>query len=126
MFVPGGQSFSLGDQNFTSDPSDPTTGSATINFTRKVMPMFTFGFHNMIPGKGHHITVPLELGAAYTGPYSAQLNLGGSACVDQAGCMSTSSSDIQQGVTQEQQQLNEPMKHYQLYPIVMTGVAFRF
>jgi hypothetical protein len=70
--------------------------------------------------------VPLDLGAAYTGPYSAQLKLGGSVCIDQAGCMGTNTPEIQQSVTEEQRELNEPMKHFQLYPIVITGVAYKF
>jgi hypothetical protein len=124
--VPGGSTFDLGDQTFTSDPSDPVNGSATMSFTRTMMPMFTFGFSNMIAKGRRHITVPLELGAAYTGPYSAQLRLGGSVCVQQAGCMSTNTADFQTSLTEEQREINEPMKHYQLYPIVILGIAYKF
>jgi hypothetical protein len=124
--VPGGSTFNLGEQTFTSDASDPVNGSATMSFTRTMMPMFTFGFSNMIARGKRHLTVPLELGAAYTGPYSAQLRLGGSVCVAQAGCMSTSTADFQTSLTEEQREINEPMKHYQLYPIVILGIGYKF
>ncbi|MGD0798320.1 MAG: hypothetical protein ABR910_11410 [Acidobacteriaceae bacterium] len=126
VFVPGGNQFSLGGQNFTSSPTDPVNGSASISFSRTMMPMFTFGFSNVIAKGRRHFTVPLELGAAYTGPYAAQLNLGGSACIAMAGCMSVTTPEIEQGVVEEQRELNEPMKHFQLYPIVNLGIAYKF
>jgi hypothetical protein len=126
VLVPGGNTFELGEQTFTSSVSDPVNGTANINFSRTIMPMFTFGFSNIIAHGKRHWTVPLDLGAAYTGPYSAQLKLGGSVCIDQAGCMGTNTPEIQQSVTEEQRELNEPMKHFQLYPIVITGVAYKF
>jgi hypothetical protein len=124
--VTGGNTFELGGNTFTSSASDPVNGSASLAFSRTVMPMFTFGFSNMIAKGRRHWTVPLELGAAYTGPYSARLNLGGSACIDQVGCMSTSTPEIQQSVVEEQREINEPMKHYQLYPIVILGIGYKF
>jgi hypothetical protein len=124
--VAGGNAFELGGNTFTSSASDPVNGSASLVFSRTVMPMFTFGFSNMIAKGRRHLTVPLELGAAYTGPYSARLNLGGSACIDQVGCMSTSTPEIQQSVVEEQREINEPMKHYQLYPIVILGIGYKF
>jgi hypothetical protein len=126
VFVPGGNTFSLGGQTFTSSASDPVNGSATMVFSRTMMPMFTFGFSNIIAHGKRHLTVPLELGAAYTGPYAAQLKLGGSACIAMAGCMSVTTPEIEQGVVEEQRELNEPMKHYQLYPIVNLGIAYKF
>jgi hypothetical protein len=124
--VPGGSTFELGNQAFTSSASDPVSGSANINFTRTMMPMFTFGFSNMIAKGKRHLTVPLELGAAYTGAYSAQLKLSGTACVDPADCMSTNTAEFQQSLTEEQREINEPMKHFQLYPIVILGIAYKF
>jgi hypothetical protein len=123
--VAGGSAFQLGNNTFSSSASDPVNGSASLSFGRKMMPMVTFGFSNMVARGRKHWTVPLELGAAYTGHYAAQLSLQGTACIP-LGCMSTSSPVIQQSVVAEQNSLNEPMKHFQLYPIILTGVSFRF
>jgi hypothetical protein len=125
LFVPGGNTFSLGDTDFTSGPSDPVSGNASIAFSRSVMPALTFGFGNMIPREGRHWSVPFEIGAAYTGHYTSQLTLAGSACT-QGFCRSTSDPTIQQSVAQEQSSLNEAMKHYQIYPILTTGVSYKF
>lgn len=126
MNVPGGNTFSMGDSSYTSDPNDPVTGSGGIFFSRSIMPSLTLGFGNMITRKDRsHWSVPFEVGAAYTGHYTMQLNLAGSVC-SQGVCQSTSNSSVQSSVTQEQNDLNEAAKHYQLYPIISSGIAYRF
>lgn len=125
LSVPGGNTFSLGDNDFTSSQSDPVSGSGSVVFSRSIMPALTLGFGNMIAREGRHWSVPFEIGAAYTGHYTSQLNLSGSACT-QGFCMSTSSPMIQQSVVEEQNSLNESMKHYQIYPIITTGVSYKF
>jgi hypothetical protein len=125
VFVPGGGAFSLGSNNFTSSASDPIMGNAKMVFTRSILPAVTIGFGNMIPGEHKHWSAPFEVGAAYTGHYGVQLNLQGTACSGPV-CRSTSSPLIQPNVVQEQNDLNEVMKHYQLYPIITSGLAFRF
>jgi hypothetical protein len=126
MNVPGGNSFSMGDSSYTSDANDPVTGNGSILFSRSIMPSLTLGFGNMITRKERgHWSVPFEVGAAYTGHYTMQINLAGSAC-SQGYCQSTSNASIQQSVTQEQNEMNEAAKHYQLYPIIFSGVAYRF
>jgi hypothetical protein len=125
VYVPGGNSFDLGEVTFTSSPTDPVTGGASLQFEHTVMPALTIGFRNMIAKEGKHWSTPFELGAAYTGHYTAQLNLQGSACIN-VGCLSASSPTIQQSVVQEQDSLNEPMKHFQIYPIFISGVSYRF
>lgn len=126
MNVPGGNTFSMGDNSYTSDASDPVTGNGSIVFSRSVMPSLTLGFGNMITRKERgHWSVPFEVGAAYTGHYTMQLNLAGSVC-SQGYCQSVTASSVQQSVTQEQNDLNEAAKHYQLYPIISSGIAYRF
>jgi hypothetical protein len=126
MSVPGGSAFSLGSNTFTSGSTDSINGSAAIVFTRNVMPALTIGFGNMITRAGKHWSMPFEVGAAYTGPYSVQLKLQGTACIPSLGCMSTSSSIVQQSVAAEQASLTEAAKHFQLYPIISSGISFRF
>ena len=126
MNVPGGNSFSLGDATYTSDPNDPVHGNGVMAFGRTFMPALTIGFGNMIPRRERsHWSVPVDLGLAYTGRNSMAINLAGSAC-QQGFCMSTSDPNIQQNVVQEQNDINESMKRYKIYPILTTGVAYRF
>lgn len=42
------------------------------------------------------------------------------------GCMSTSSHQVQNSVHQEESDVNETMKHFQIYPIISSGFAYRF
>jgi hypothetical protein len=124
--VPAGSSFQLGPATFTSSPTDPIHGDASLTFSRTAMPLVMFGFSNMIPRSGRHWSVPFEVGAAYMGHNAVHLNLKGSACIDQVGCQSTSDPTIQQDVLDEQGNLNESIKRLQAYPIIATGFSFRF
>jgi hypothetical protein len=126
MNVPGGNTFSLGDATYTSDPSDPVHGTGAMKFGRTFMPALTIGFGNMLPRSEHsHWSVPVDFGLAYTGQNSMNINLAGSAC-QQGFCMSTSDPTIQQNVVQEQSDINESMKRFKIYPILTSGVAYRF
>jgi hypothetical protein len=125
VYVEGGNSFSLGNNTFTSSVTDPVTGNASILFSHTIMPSLTLGIGNMIPRGSRHWSAPIEVGAIYTGHYTSQLNLKGTACIT-LGCMSTSSPLIQQSITDEVNGLNEPMKHYQLFPIFTSGISYRF
>ena len=126
MNVPGGNSFSMGDSSYTSDANDPVMGGGNIVFSRSIMPSLTLGFGNMITRKDRsHWSVPFEVGAAYTGHYTLQINLTGSAC-SQGVCVPTSDPSVQQSVAQEESSLNEAAKHYQIFPILSSGIAYRF
>ncbi len=124
--VPGGNSFSVGGTDYTSDPTDPVNGAGAIQFGRTYMPLFTIGFGNMIPRReSHHISFPFELGAAYTGQNTIRINMQGGVCNSQ-GCGSANDATFQQNVQQQQAKINEQLKRIQIYPVLTTGVAYRF
>lgn len=126
MNVAGGNSFSLGDETYTSDPNDPVHGTEAVTFGRTFMPALTVGFGNMINRReSSHWSVPVDFGLAYTGQNSIKIGVGGSVC-QQGGCMSTSDPGVQQNVIQEQNDINESMKRFKIYPILTSGVSYRF
>lgn len=126
MLVPGGNTFTENDVDYTSDPSDPVHGSGSAHFGRTVMPSFTVGFGNMIKRREHqHWSVPFEIGAAYTDQNTVQFNFAGSVCQTN-GCGSVNAPSVQQNVTLEQDKINEEAKRFKIYPILTTGVAYRF
>jgi hypothetical protein len=126
MSVPGGNSFSMGDADYTSDPSDPIHGTGTVKFGRTFMPAFSVGFGNMIPRRERsHWSVPIDIGVAYTGQNSMSINVSGSGC-RQGSCGNINDSANQQNVAQEQDEINASMKRFKIYPILTTGVAYRF
>jgi hypothetical protein len=125
--VPGGNSFSVGNADYTSDPSDPVHGTGTILFSRSTMPMLTIGFGNMIPRReSRHLSVPFEIGAAYTGHDTIQINMQGSVCQQGQGCGSTNDPSFQQNVQDQQAKINEQLKRIQIYPVLTTGLTYRF
>lgn len=126
LFVPGGNTFTENDTDYTSDPSDPVKGTGKVLFQRSIMPALTFGFGNMITRReNRHWSVPFEIGAAYAGHYTTQFNLSGSAC-NFEGCSSVNDPSIQQNVALQQAKINEEAKRFQIYPILTSGVAYRF
>jgi len=71
--VPGGQSFSLGNVSYYSDPSNPITGTGKIDFNRAA-PMITVGWGNLVSRKeGAHFVVAFEMGVAFQGSPKASL-----------------------------------------------------
>jgi hypothetical protein len=125
--VPGGQTFTLNNTTYASDPTDPINGTGKVDFV-KAGPMFTVGWGNLLPRNHHHFSVPVELGAIYTGAPRTALNLGGSAC-DATGlnCVATNSDPaFQANVQAEQNKLNKDMSAFKFYPVISVGFGFNF
>jgi hypothetical protein len=124
--VPGGQSFTLSNTNYVSDPADPVKGTGKLT-VYKAAPMLLVGFGNLVP-HSRHFSTSFEIGAAYQGPPRVTLNLSGSAC-DSTGlfCRSISSDPtIQANVASEQAKLNKSASPYKFYPVLSFGVGFKF
>lgn len=123
--VPGGQTFTLNDTNYTSSPSDPVHGSAEVTFGHKQAPSFTVGWGNIVPRTGHW-SVPFEVGFEYIGPPAFVYNLAGTAC-NQFGCMNVQTSpDIQANLKAEQDKLNSDISPLRFYPILTIGIGYKF
>lgn len=128
--VPGGQSFSLGDGDYTSDPADPIHGTAAFAFgSSNFAPRLTMGFGNMLPRNGSRFSFPVEVGFEYISQPTVLLTFAGTACGSQvqpdgstdAGCGSVDQSDV----AQEQANLQSDLSPLRFYPIVSFGVSMR-
>jgi hypothetical protein len=138
--VAAGTSFTLNDQTYYSANANTTTGATPIvgtgslglNTNRTAFAVTT-GWGNTIPRNGHW-AFPFEIGAAFVGKPSVNVNLGGWACYDQAQTLCTDISNKTNPIAiQIQDNLNaqvakwtsdiEPLK---TYPIVSFGVAYSF
>ncbi len=126
--VPGSQSFSLGGVSYSSDPSNPITGTGKIDFNRAA-PMITVGWGNLVSRKeGAHFVVPFEMGVAFQGSPKASLTLSGNAC-DSTGdnCQNAATnSTIQSNVISEQNKVNNSMSFFKAYPIISLGFGYKF
>jgi hypothetical protein len=126
VFVGPGQTFVLGTQTFLNSVDDPVTGSSYVIFPRTIAPLLLFGYGNLLPRHGEHLSLPVEVGVAYTGAAQINVDLNGTACVTN-GCVNFSqNADAQKFLKQEVQILNEDLKHYPVFPIVSLGLAYRF
>jgi hypothetical protein len=125
-FVGPGQTFVLGTQTFLNSVDDPVTGSSSVVFPRTFAPLLLIGYGNLLPRHGGHLSLPVEVGVAYTGAAQINVALNGTACVTN-GCVNFSqNADAQKFLKQEIQILNEDLKHYPVFPIVSMGLAYRF
>jgi hypothetical protein len=121
-----GRTFVLGTQTFLNSVDDPVTGSSSVIYPRSFAPLLLFGYGNLLPRSGEHLSLPIEVGVAYTGAPLISVALNGTACVTD-GCVNFSqSADAQKFLKQEIQILNEDLKHYPVYPIATVGLAYRF
>jgi hypothetical protein len=124
--VPAGNTFTLNNTTYVSDPSDPISGAGKVEFV-KAGPMFTVGWGSLLP-HNRHFSFPFELGVIYTGAPRTAINMRGSAC-DSIGqnCLDiTSNSAFQSNVQAEQNKLNKDMSAFKFYPVISAGFGVNF
>jgi hypothetical protein len=125
-FVGPGQTFVLGTQTFLNSVDDPVSGSSSVIYPRTFAPLLLLGHGNLLPRSGEHLSLPIEVGVAYTGAPQISVALNGTACTTN-GCVNFSqNADAQKFLKQEINTLNEDLKHYPVFPIVSVGLAYRF
>jgi hypothetical protein len=123
--VPGGSTFTLNDVDYTSEASDPITGTAGATFGNKVAPRFTIGWGNSFPRFGGHWSFPVELGFYYVSTPTVSIALSGSACSSD-GCGSIDTPDNEANIQGEQVKLNNDLAPARFFPVFSLGVGYRF
>lgn len=125
--VPGGQSFTLNGYTFYSSTADPVHGSGGITFA-KAAPKLTVGWGNLVPRDGHHFSFPFEMGVAYVGDPAVALNLKGTVCAEPGMYCNTIASDptVQADIAAEQQKIQKDASYARFFPILSTGIGYRF
>jgi hypothetical protein len=125
--VPGGQQFTLGGITYMSDAADPVSGTGRVDFG-SVAPTLLVGWGNLVPRSSKHISVPVEIGAAFQSPPKATLNLVGTAC-DPTGVVCQNVVDnqpFQNNVVAQQNKLNNNLSFLRVYPIISVGFGYKF
>jgi len=126
LLVPGGSTFLLGPDGYTSDPNDPVTGVARIRFGNPVSPRFTIGWGNMLPRNGLRWSVPFEIGFQYIAPPTVTINLAGSVCDSMGNCGPVNQGTEQQDLQTEINELNADLLPLRFYPIIAIGFSYKF
>ncbi len=127
--VPGGQTFTLNNQTYTSSATDPVTGSGSLTFV-KAAPKLTVGWGSLVPRGERHFSFPFEVGFAYIGDPKFVLNLQGTACYTYQGtpyCDNVATdSQVQSNLAAEQAKINHDLVVARFFPILSQGFAVRF
>ena len=127
--VPGGNTITLNDQDYTSSPTNPvvaTFGTPDNRFGSRVAPSLTVGFGNLVPRGEGHWSFPFEIGFQYIKPPQITLSLTGTACGTD-GCQNVSSDAMTQANIEAQQaRINSDIYDLRFYPILSFGVGYKF
>ena len=128
--IPGGNTFTLNDVNYTSSPTDPVRGAASMTFGQRQAPSITAGWGNMIPRHGSRFSVPFEFGIQYISDPKINMTLAGTACSTQgtvSGCGQLQSDPIaQDNLAKELKKVNDQIHPLAYYPILSIGVSWSF
>ncbi len=122
--VPPGNSFTLGDTDYTSDPADPIAGNTRVVFGKRTAPRFTLGWGSMFPRNGGHWSFPTEIGFEYVSYPTVSLALSGSGC-DTTGCGPINDPSNASNITAEVNKLNSDLAPFRFYPVLSIGVSCR-
>jgi len=123
--VLGGQTFSLANMGYVSDPANPLTGTGKLDFF-KFSPMILAGFGNLAPRNGKRFSFRFEFGGVYHGTPRVSMNVAGSVCnANFTGCYSVAANPtIQRDVQAQQQTVIHDASRYGLFPLVSIGFGF--
>jgi hypothetical protein len=108
---PTGGTLQIGGTTYPVDEFGQLNGKVKFN---RVAPYVGFGFNNPIKKKGHWGFFT-DLGLFFHG--SPNLNLNPSRSVPQA---------LQADIDEEEQEVNDDIKDYKIFPVIQLGVSYKF
>jgi len=125
LSVPNGQSISLGNGTYYSDPRFPLSGNGVFTFGgNNVVPRTTIGFGNMLPKKGR-FRFETEIGVQYFSAPTVQYTFTGN------GCPAANSPEISCGpvnqtdVLTEQNDLQNDLTDLKFFPVLSFGLSYK-
>jgi hypothetical protein len=133
--LPAGSKITLNDNDYYSaGGSSALQANAKLIYGNKVAPTFTFGWGNALPRSGRHLAFPVEIGVAYTGTPTFNLNASGEACSggpcgtpgSSAPTSVTSNATFQSNLTTQVNKIKNDLQPAKVYPIINFGVTYRF
>lgn len=125
--VPAGRTFTISQNTYKSDPSNPINGNASMTLA-KIAPGFLLGWGNLLTRRHHHFSFPVEFGFIYEGAPNVALTLSGSGCDPKGrGCSTLDSDDTAvKSIRAEQSKLTREVTFLRFYPIVSFGIGYSF
>lgn len=126
--VPGGQTFTLGNNTFLSSTTNPVHGTGNLALN-KVAPMVLVGFGNLTHrGEDQHFAISFDVGVAFQGTPSVKLAFTGTACDASGAACADAATDpnFQAAVQNEQAKLNKDISAFKAYPVVQLSIGYKF
>jgi hypothetical protein len=123
-----GKAITIEGVQYTTDAANPFRGKAHSEVS-PIAPVLTVGWGNLIPRNYHkRLTFPIEIGVVYEGPPTAHATTSGDICTPDQGCrLASSDPGFNQNLTTALNDVNSNLDRYaRFFPIVSTGVAYRF
>jgi hypothetical protein len=124
--VPAGQTFTLHNTSYVSDPTNPVHGNASVDFF-KANPMMLAGWRNLIP-RMRRFEIPFEFGIIYDGTPRTFLELSGGACDPTgANCRNIATDPtIQSNMQFVRDEFGRKVSPFRVYPVVSVGLSIPF
>ncbi|MBV8630507.1 MAG: hypothetical protein JOZ83_06250 [Silvibacterium sp.] len=127
--VAAGESFTVNGATYYSGAADPVTLYGNVNF-RRTSPMLTLGWGNWLPrSRAKHFSFPVDIGFAYVGELPLTLTFTGVVCDTPAdvNCRSIDSDPtVQQNIAAQRKKYQNDLDYVRFYPIISTGVSYKF
>jgi hypothetical protein len=127
--VAAGESFTVNGATYYSGAADPVTLYGHVSF-RRTSPMVTVGWGNWLPRlRGRHLSFPIDIGFAYVGDPPLTLTFTGVVCEtpNNINCRQIDSDPtVQQNIDAQRKKYQNDLDYVRFYPIVSTGVSYKF
>jgi hypothetical protein len=127
LSVPSGNTFTLGNTKYYSDPALPLAGTGVFNFGGKTAGRVTIGTGNMLPKKGH-FTFESEVGVQFFSAPTVVYTITGDGCTGYnsvsntyTGCGPVAASDV----TQEEINLQNDLYDLRFFPVASVGLSYK-
>lgn len=123
----GDGEYDIGSATYVSDPSDPVQVNLDAELGSGTVPFVAVGWGNS-PENESGLMFSFELGVLVTGTPSIDLTVSGSAQENGVGPVIDLGSDptVQANVDEEIATLEDDISDFELWPVLMLGVGYRF
>lgn len=123
----GAGTYHIGDTTYTVDENDDLEVNALIELGDGFKPYLGLGWGNSPSNKGG-LLLSFDVGILFQGSPSADLEVTGTATDEGTGLTVDFSTDptVQEEVRKEEQNLEDEVKDFDLYPVISAGIGWRF
>ena len=124
----GEGTYDIGDVTFVEDPNDPLTVNADIELGDSVAPYIGFGWGNS-PDNDGGLLFSFDLGVLLSGSPQADLTASGTVSIQGAPDMTFNAATdpiVTDELAREEQNLQDELDEFDIYPVVSIGIGYRF